>query len=251
MIVGNHENGSLACYPVESGRPARRRDRGHPARGLERAPAAPARAARPLRKLRPDEPLPRRLRQGDRPGARLPARPRARGRLLPNDPPGARPGRDLAPRHLAFHPSGRYAFVINELNSTLTAFAFDPDTGALRGDPHAADAPGGLRGPQHHGRRPRPPERQVRLRLEPRPRQPRGVRLRRGVGQAVGTRPRLDAGRGPAGLQASTRRQAAARGEPELRQHRRLPRRPRRRQPDADRRGDAHADARLRQVLVG
>ena len=35
------------------------------------------------------------------------------------------------PRHLAFHPSGRWAFVANELDSTLTALAFDPDRGRL------------------------------------------------------------------------------------------------------------------------
>lgn len=35
------------------------------------------------------------------------------------------------PRHLAFHPSGRYAYVINELDSTVTAFAWDPEQGSL------------------------------------------------------------------------------------------------------------------------
>lgn len=35
------------------------------------------------------------------------------------------------PRHIAFHPEGRFAYVINELDSTVTAYTFDPDTGAL------------------------------------------------------------------------------------------------------------------------
>jgi len=35
------------------------------------------------------------------------------------------------PRHLAFHPSGQYAYVINELNSTVTAYAYDAKNGAL------------------------------------------------------------------------------------------------------------------------
>jgi 6-phosphogluconolactonase len=35
----------------------------------------------------------------------------------------AHPG--AGPRHLAFHPSGRYAYVVNELDSTVTAFAWD------------------------------------------------------------------------------------------------------------------------------
>jgi len=55
----------------------------------------------------------------------------SKGKLVPSDPPFAlaRPG--SAPRHLAFHPTRPFAFVINELASTLTAFGFDAETGAL------------------------------------------------------------------------------------------------------------------------
>jgi 6-phosphogluconolactonase len=35
------------------------------------------------------------------------------------------------PRHFAFHPTGRFAYVINELANTVTAFAFDGDAGTL------------------------------------------------------------------------------------------------------------------------
>lgn len=35
------------------------------------------------------------------------------------------------PRHFAFHPSGRFAYVINELHCTVTAFAYDAASGAL------------------------------------------------------------------------------------------------------------------------
>ena len=35
------------------------------------------------------------------------------------------------PRHLAFHPGGRVLYVTNELNSTVTAFRYDPETGSL------------------------------------------------------------------------------------------------------------------------
>jgi 6-phosphogluconolactonase len=35
------------------------------------------------------------------------------------------------PRHVAFHPLGRLAYVVNELDSTVTAYHFDPRTGAL------------------------------------------------------------------------------------------------------------------------
>jgi 6-phosphogluconolactonase (cycloisomerase 2 family) len=35
------------------------------------------------------------------------------------------------PRHIAFHPNGRLAYVINELDSTVTAYRFDPASGTL------------------------------------------------------------------------------------------------------------------------
>jgi len=55
-----------------------------------------------------------------------------RGRLLPNEPAfvSLRPG--AGPRHFTFHPDGRHAYVINELDNTVTAFDYDPERGALR-----------------------------------------------------------------------------------------------------------------------
>ncbi len=35
------------------------------------------------------------------------------------------------PRHIAFHPQGRLAYVINELDSTVAAYRFDPATGSI------------------------------------------------------------------------------------------------------------------------
>jgi 6-phosphogluconolactonase len=35
------------------------------------------------------------------------------------------------PRHLAFHPSNRFAYVLNELNSTITVFGYDSGNGRL------------------------------------------------------------------------------------------------------------------------
>ncbi len=54
------------------------------------------------------------------------------GTLTPNDPPfvGVKPG--AGPRHLAFHPSGRYVFVINELNASMTVFSYDSLNGVLK-----------------------------------------------------------------------------------------------------------------------
>jgi len=54
-----------------------------------------------------------------------------RGKLVEANPPSvaSRPG--AAPRHVDFHPSAPYAYVINELDSTLTTYAFDPMKGVL------------------------------------------------------------------------------------------------------------------------
>ena len=35
------------------------------------------------------------------------------------------------PRHFALHPSGRFGYAVNEKNFTVTAFAFDPNSGTL------------------------------------------------------------------------------------------------------------------------
>jgi 6-phosphogluconolactonase (cycloisomerase 2 family) len=53
------------------------------------------------------------------------------GKLVPGAPPSVatRPG--AGPRHAAFHPTGPFAYVLNELDSTLTTYRFDTDTGAL------------------------------------------------------------------------------------------------------------------------
>ena len=55
----------------------------------------------------------------------------ARGTLVANNPPfvSLKPG--AGPRHFAFHPQAPYAYVINELNSTITAFSYDSTRGLL------------------------------------------------------------------------------------------------------------------------
>lgn len=56
----------------------------------------------------------------------------AKGTLVPNDPPWGTVKPGAGPRHLSMHPSGRFTYVINESDSTLTAFSCDPATGALK-----------------------------------------------------------------------------------------------------------------------
>lgn len=53
------------------------------------------------------------------------------GSLAANNPPYAKLDAGAGPRHLAFHPNGKFAYVVNELQSTITTFSYDPNAGAL------------------------------------------------------------------------------------------------------------------------
>lgn len=52
-----------------------------------------------------------------------------RGTLTPHGAAPVEPG--SGPRHLAFHPKGRHAYVINELSNTIAVFGYDPAKGEL------------------------------------------------------------------------------------------------------------------------
>ena len=52
------------------------------------------------------------------------------GKLAPNTEVELKPGD--GPRHLTFHPNGRYAYVISELKNTVTAFTYTKATGTLK-----------------------------------------------------------------------------------------------------------------------
>src|SRR5438874_6746106 len=55
-----------------------------------------------------------------------------RGKLMPHDPPFAQMKPGDGPRHMVFRPDGRFAYVVNELSSTVTAFRYDADAGILQ-----------------------------------------------------------------------------------------------------------------------
>jgi len=55
----------------------------------------------------------------------------AAGTLAPNQPPIAKVEPGSGPRHFAFHPSEKYAYVLNEIKSTVTAFRYDAAKGSL------------------------------------------------------------------------------------------------------------------------
>lgn len=54
-----------------------------------------------------------------------------RGKLVAHDPPGTQVAPGAGPRHFDFHPNGRWAYLINEIGNTLSAYAYDAARGAL------------------------------------------------------------------------------------------------------------------------
>ncbi len=68
------------------------------------------------------------------------------GKLVPAAPASvaSRPG--AGPRHAGFHPSGPFAYVLNELDSTLTAYRFDAETGTLEPRQTVTTLPSGWSG---------------------------------------------------------------------------------------------------------
>jgi 6-phosphogluconolactonase len=55
-----------------------------------------------------------------------------RGKLIPNGTPSVQVKPGAGPRHLTFHPGGKYAYLINELHATVTTFAHDRVRGNLK-----------------------------------------------------------------------------------------------------------------------
>lgn len=55
-----------------------------------------------------------------------------RGALVPHDPPTVATRQGAGPRHIAFHPSAPYAYVINELDSTIATYDYDANHGLLQ-----------------------------------------------------------------------------------------------------------------------
>ncbi|NBV20463.1 MAG: lactonase family protein [Proteobacteria bacterium] len=71
----------------------------------------------------------------------------AKGTLTPNDPPFTAVAPGSGPRHFAFHPSGKFAYLICEINLTMIAFSYDAAKGTLTEIQNvstlpAADGPG-------------------------------------------------------------------------------------------------------------
>jgi 6-phosphogluconolactonase len=54
------------------------------------------------------------------------------GKLTPNNPAFAALQPGSGPRHIVFHPSGRFLYVISEIHSTITTFAYSRRAGELK-----------------------------------------------------------------------------------------------------------------------
>jgi len=69
-----------------------------------------------------------------------------RGRIVPHGVPwlAVRPG--AGPRHLVFHPSGRFAYLINELDSTILALSYDGGEGTFKEQQVVPTLPEGFSG---------------------------------------------------------------------------------------------------------
>ena len=55
----------------------------------------------------------------------------ATGALTPNHPPFVKVVPGSGPRHFAFHPNGKFGYLVNEMLSTVTAFSYHADSGSL------------------------------------------------------------------------------------------------------------------------
>lgn len=55
----------------------------------------------------------------------------ADGRLTPADPAYVVTRETSGPRHIAFHPGGSHAYVVNELDSTITTYGYEAASGKL------------------------------------------------------------------------------------------------------------------------
>jgi 6-phosphogluconolactonase len=55
-----------------------------------------------------------------------------KGTLTPNSPAFGSVPPGSGPRHVSFHPNGKFVYVVNELNSTVTAFAWNGNAGTMK-----------------------------------------------------------------------------------------------------------------------
>ena len=70
-------------------------------------------------------------------------------RLVPHSVPHIPVQPGAGPRHLDFHPSGRYVYVINEIGNTVMVFTYDADNGVLEHTQTVPSLPSDFHGTSH------------------------------------------------------------------------------------------------------
>jgi 6-phosphogluconolactonase len=75
----------------------------------------------------------------------------AKGTFTPNDPPYVKVDPGLGPRHFAFHPNNKFAYSVNEMGSSVTAFSYDAGHGALQVLETVSTLPEGFNGVNNSG----------------------------------------------------------------------------------------------------
>jgi 6-phosphogluconolactonase len=71
---------------------------------------------------------------------------KSKGSLKPNNPPFAKLDAGAGPRHFALHPSGKFAYVVSEMASTVTAFSIDLKAGVLHRSQSISTLPDDFKG---------------------------------------------------------------------------------------------------------
>jgi 6-phosphogluconolactonase len=71
---------------------------------------------------------------------------KSKGSLKPNNPPFAKLDAGAGPRHFALHPSGKFAYVVSEMASTVTAFSVDLKGGMLHRSQSISTLPDDFKG---------------------------------------------------------------------------------------------------------
>lgn len=69
--------------------------------------------------------------------------------LAPNDPASVKTPAGAGPRHLTFHPNGKYVYVINELHNSVTLFDYASATGTLTQRTTISTIPADYKGVTH------------------------------------------------------------------------------------------------------
>jgi len=128
LVVSNYGSGTVAVFPLEDGRPA-----DAVVLCLEGRGPDPERQAGPHAHSTFFDPTGERFYVQDLGTDRIWGFVLARAdrTVRPLDPPYCQMTAGSGPRHLAFHPREPRAYVINELDNTVTAMNWDRDTGVL------------------------------------------------------------------------------------------------------------------------